>query len=131
MKLTAILLAFYIFLGSLLPGTDYGQFLRISDLVQHIEVHRLEAAQLGQVFSWKQFVYDHFINPDQHEHSNQKDNHELPFHVVNGTVLVWVGEPHDFTINFKLAQIHHEKPYFNPFHLNGFQRSLKQPPAIG
>ncbi|NRB46946.1 MAG: hypothetical protein HRU41_04690 [Saprospiraceae bacterium] len=130
MKLTAILLAFYIFLGSLFPGTDYGQFLRISDLVQHIQVHRLEAAEVGQAFSWKQFVYDHFINPDQHEHSNQTDNHELPFHVVNGTVLVWVGEVIDLTVNTQSPQIHHDKAYFNPFHLNGFQRSLKQPPAI-
>ena len=130
MKLTAILLAFYIFLGSLFPGTDYGQFLRISDLVQHIQVHRLEAAQLVQVFSWKQFVYDHFINPDQHEHPNQKDNHELPFHVVNGSVLVWVGETIDLTVNIKLPRIDYEKPYLSPFHLNGFQRSLKHPPAI-
>ena len=49
MKLTAILLAFYIFLGSLFPGTDYGQFLRISDLVQHIQVHRLEAAEAQDI----------------------------------------------------------------------------------
>lgn len=130
MKLTAIVLAFYIFLGSLLPGTDYGQFLHISDLVQHVQVHRVEAAQLGQTFSWKQFVYDHFINPDHHEHSNQKDNHELPFHVIHGTVLVWVGDTIDLTTESDLPHFHEEKPYLNPFHLNGFQRSLKHPPVM-
>lgn len=130
MRIIAVLLAFYIFLGSLLPGTDYGQFLHIGDLVKHVQVHRIEAAQLGQAFSWKQFVYDHFINPDHHEHSDQKDNHELPFHVIHGTVLAWVGEALDLTTNIELPRFYDEKPYLNPFHLNGFQRSLKHPPAM-
>ncbi|MBX2875442.1 MAG: hypothetical protein KTR30_25220 [Saprospiraceae bacterium] len=130
MKITAILLAFYIFLGSLLPGTDYGQFLHIGDLIQHAQVHKLEAAQLGEEFSWKDFVYDHFINPDHHEHSDHTDHHELPFHVIHGTVLAWVDQAVDFPISIELPQVYDEKPYLNPFHLNGFQRLLKQPPAL-
>jgi len=130
MKLTALLLAFYVFLGSLIPGTDYGQFLHIGDLVQHAQLHKFESEQLGQEFSWQHFLYDHYINPDHHEHSQHTDHSELPFHVIHGTILAWVGQTFNWTIPTELPIIDTEKPYFNPFHLNGFQRLLKQPPAL-
>lgn len=130
MKLTALFLAFYIFLGSLIPGTDYGQFLHISDLVQHAQLHRLEAEELGQKFSWQHFIYDHFINPDHHEHSQHTDHSDLPFHAIHGTVMVWVVPISNWVSPAEILTVVAEKNYFNPFHLNGFQRLLKQPPAL-
>lgn len=134
MKLTALFLAFYVFLGSLIPGTDYGQFLHISDLVQHAQLHRLEAEQMGQSFSWQHFLYDHFINPDHHNdhhqhHSPDTDHSDLPFHVIHGTVMAWVGQAANWIISPEVPHIADDNPYLNPFHLNGFQRLLKQPPA--
>ena len=130
MKLTALFLAFYIFLGSLIPGTDYGQFLHISDLVQHAQLHRIEADKLDQEFSWGSFLYDHFINPDHHEHSQPTDHSNLPFHVVHGTILAWVGQATSWMTQIEVPTLVDKKPYFNPFHLNGFQRLLKQPPVL-
>lgn len=131
MKITAKILALYIFLGSLLPGTDYGQFLHIDDLLQHVQLHKLEAEQLGQTFSWQHFVYDHFINPDHHEHSQHTDHSELPFHTIHTTVVVWASAATYLEVKPILAPVLTEQTYLNPFHLKGFQSRLIQPPSIG
>ena len=130
MKLTAKLLALYIFIGSLLPGTDYGQFLHIGDLLQHAQLHKIEAEQQGQVFSWQHFVYDHFINPDHHEHSQHTDHSELPFHTVHSTVVVWASATTHLEINPLLVSTHQDQAYFNPFHLKGFHSRLIDPPSV-
>jgi hypothetical protein len=131
MKITAKILALYIFLGSLLPGTDYGQFLHIEDLLQHVQLHKLEATQLGETFSWQHFVYDHFINPDHHEHSQHTDHSELPFHTIHTTVVVWASAATYLEVKPDLVPISAEQTYLNPFHLEGFQTRLIEPPSIG
>ena len=129
MKITAKILALYIFLGSLLPGTDYGQFLHIEDLLQHVQLHKQEAGQLGEIFSWQHFVYDHFINPDDHEHSQHS---ELPFHTIHTTVVVvWASTAVHLEVKPDIAPILAEQTYLNPFHLEGFQTRLIEPPSIG
>lgn len=129
MKITANILAFYIFMGSLLPGFDYGQFLHIQDLLQHIQVHKLEVTQLKQPFSLSHFIYDHFIDPDHHQHSKETDHSEMPFHTIHDTMVVWASSISQPEVTFSAVSIFQPQHFLNPFHLTGFHRTLIEPPS--
>ncbi|MEZ5040470.1 MAG: hypothetical protein R2828_11270 [Saprospiraceae bacterium] len=129
MKITAKFLAIYIFIGSLLPGSDYGQLLHVKDLLQHVQVHKLEGTQLGQAFSWNHFIYDHFINPDHHQHSKETDHSEMPFHTIHDTIVVWVSSLSQPEETSSAVIIFQPQYFHNPFHLTGFHRTLIEPPS--
>ena len=88
MKLTANILAFYLLLGSFLPRTDFSQLLKLKDLQEHYQLHQLEAKLAGVAFTLQEFLYDHFIQPDGHDHEGENDHEGLPMSSCSSSVLM-------------------------------------------
>ena len=82
LKLTANILAFYLLLGSFIPRTDFSQLLKLKDLQEHYQLHQLEAKLAGIEFTLQEFLYDHFIQPDGHEHEGEEDHESLPMKLL-------------------------------------------------
>jgi hypothetical protein len=76
MQLLAKILAFYLLLGSSMPGMDYCQLTRIQNAVRHFKLHKTEAAADGENLSFYSFFFRHYIQPDDHEHQDQQNNHQ-------------------------------------------------------
>ena len=64
------------FIGSLIPRSDFSQLMHISDLVGHYETHQKLAKQQNVDFDFLDFVKAHFLSSDNHQHENSEDqNH--------------------------------------------------------
>jgi hypothetical protein len=90
MKTTALTLALYLLLGSLLPGADYGQLGKLPELAEHYRLHQQLAAAEGREVSFCQFLLEHFWQADSHDHGDEGDSHkDLPFkHLQNANPIV-------------------------------------------
>lgn len=87
MQLLAKILAFYLLLGSSMPGMDYCQLTRIQNAVRHFKLHKAEAAADGENLSFYSFFFRHYIQPDNHEHQDQQNNHQnLPFANIHADI---------------------------------------------
>ncbi len=69
--LISILLGGYFFLGSLMPGMDFCELLKIPELVHHFQEHQQADHELGFI----EFLAFHYGS----ENSEPPDEHELPF----------------------------------------------------
>jgi hypothetical protein len=106
MKSIAYMLAFYFLLGSLFPGTDFSQLIRLAHLLEHFELHQQHAAQRDQSLSLAAFLLDHFWNPDRHEPGDAGHHHQdLPLQSVQNFPLV-LPEHHDIWRALELPSQH-------------------------
>ncbi len=76
-------MAFYLGLGSLLPRTDFSQFLRLRALVEHYNCHLGEYDLAAGTASFWQFLTDHYTSPDGHRHPDGS-HHQLPLQQLSG-----------------------------------------------
>lgn len=73
-------------LGSLLPQSDFSQLRRLPQLFAHYDVHIEQAADQGTTLSFGEFLFIHFIHPDQHQHGDNS-HQELPLqHIGTGYI---------------------------------------------
>ncbi len=82
-KILALSLALYLSLGSLFPRTDFSQFYRVINTLQHFQTHQAEAAQTGDALSFWSFLYMHFVEIASHDHPGEDHHQELPFQQIN------------------------------------------------
>ena len=88
-RMFAKFFSFYFLLGSLLPGTNFSDLVRIPDLVDHYQLHVEEAALICEEYSILNFVNDHFINPDKHtQKGHDQDHQDLPLHNISPSLLM-------------------------------------------
>ena len=73
-------------MGSMMPGTDFGQLANVLFMVDHYKVHKAEANQLNQEFGITDFIYLHYISPDEHTHDFPVDHNNLPLKSVSSIV---------------------------------------------
>ena len=76
MKLTALTLALYFLLGSLMPGADYGQWGKWADALEHYRLHQQLAAEQNQELSFHEFLLQHFWHTDSHDHGDEGKSHQ-------------------------------------------------------
>ncbi len=76
MKLIAFSLAFYLLLGSFLPGADYGQLGKLPRVMEHYRLHQQMAAETGSTLSFHQFLIEHFWQTDSHDHGDGGKSHQ-------------------------------------------------------
>ena len=80
-ELFCIFFSAYFLFGGLLPHTDFQEIVSLKEAMDHYDLHQQEARLIGEPYSIWSFVDDHFINPDQHKHSQEDDGHQkLPIH---------------------------------------------------
>ena len=130
MKFTAQILAFYMFIGSFIPMSDFSQLIHLPDVVEHYQLHVEEAQKSGVKFVFLDFLKIHSFNADGHQHSGNDDHDNCPFqffHSSNSFVLTTA----DFSFSgLKALSILENLSYKNAFYLNGFVSTETQPPCF-
>ena len=130
MKLTAQILAIYMFFGSLIPNSDFSQLAHIPDLIDHYELHLEETASLNIDFSFFEFLKIHFISPNDHQHEGTDGHKNCPFQSFCSSL----------TFVFSISSINFSEVtppftsrklfYENAFYLNGFVTTEIPPPSF-
>ena len=90
LKLLNHILILYFILGSFLPKSDFGQFGHLSDLLGHYKLHCLELSGSGQELSFIDFLYAHLIETGKHQHNDENEHKDLPFHSISGDILLFI-----------------------------------------
>jgi len=130
MRAVAYILAVYMALGSLLPGTDFSQLSRIPSLLDHFSLHQQLAEQTGEQLSFLQFVHMHFYQTNSHaEDANgaKHDHQELPLQSVSIHLELALCTALPSDINFPAAQVLSIFTYRIPQGSN-YASTLLQPP---
>jgi hypothetical protein len=118
------------FVGSLIPNSDFSQLKHIPDLMAHYELHLEETAQLNIDFSVWSFLKIHFVNPNGHEHEGNDSHKNCPFQSFCSP-LTFVFSTSNLFFFERIAPFSLEiLSYENAFYLNGFVSTEIQPPSF-
>lgn len=63
--------------------------LHLADAAEHFAVHQAEADTLGTTFTLLDFVMDHYLDPNNHQHEQGNEHDELPFTHTHSHSLDW------------------------------------------
>jgi len=118
-------------IGSFIPRTDFSQLVYLGDLKEHYLEHKAEAAAQDLSITFFEFLYQHFIDSNQHSDADHEDDHhELPLQTMNNFVEMMVTTsllPHfEWSTTTFLPII----SYQSPFYLSGFLSNTVHPPAF-
>ena len=84
MKIINYFLIVYFSLVALLPKCDLNQLTALDELYFHYVEHCNEAEELGIDFNLADFLYDHFVEIDEH-HSDNSKHENLPLKNITGS----------------------------------------------
>jgi len=130
MKITALLLSFYMMLGSLIPRTDFSQLVYLGELKAHYLEHQEEAALEGVELSFVDFLCIHFIHTNEHSESDhEEDHHQLPLKTINSSTSFIIDHLTLPNFNSPSRLSTQEIAYTSPFYLIGFLSTAIQPPS--
>ena len=118
------------FLGSLIPNSDFSQLKHIPDMIEHYELHIQETTQLNIDFSFWTFLKIHFVNPNGHVHEGNDSHKNCPFQSFCSP-LTFVFTASNLFSSEGIAPVSLEiLSYENAFYLNGFVSTEIQPPPF-
>ncbi len=83
MRIMAVTLAIYMFLGSLFPQTDFSQLPKSVFAIQHFQQHLQEERASGEFESPWNFAVKHFFNLQDHAPGHEHEHSQLPYQSVN------------------------------------------------
>ncbi|MEZ4932518.1 MAG: hypothetical protein R2788_10410 [Saprospiraceae bacterium] len=132
MKFTAYILASLPpLLGSFIPRTDFSQLLRLKDLQEHYQLHCQEAEMAGKEVCLQEFLYDHFIEHNDHEHAEKNGcSHEgLPMHSLHHFCSDGFRQMHDASGDYEIKKAFSIPAFKNEFHPSIFLSVIDQPPC--
>ena len=131
MKITALLLAFYMLIGSFIPRTDFSQLVYLGDLKEHYLEHKAEAAEQNLSITLFEFLYQHFIDSNEHSDvDHEEDHHQLPLQTMNSFINLMITS--SFFLDFKWSTTTFllTITYQSPFYLSGFLSNMVHPPSF-
>lgn len=130
MKITALILAFYMAVGSLIPRTDFSQLVYLGDMKAHYLEHKAEAALQNLDLSFIDFLSIHFVNTNEHSDDNhEEDHHKLPLETINSTTSYIIDQVVLLDFTTPISLFTQEIVYTSPFYLSGFLSTAIQPPS--
>jgi hypothetical protein len=129
-KAISICLSVYFLLGSLCLRMDYQQLFHLTGAVEHYFEHRAEAEISCEAFTITDFLMDHYLDPDHHQHEGDKQeqpcshshNHSFDFAKVEIPTTTLPQQENLLQRN----------PFSNitSFPSSGFTSGLDQPPSF-
>lgn len=130
MKFLNYILIVYFSFGACIPKCDFSQIGQLDDLLEHFELHQQEARKSGLRISFREFLYIHFIEGDEHQHPNENEHQDLPLYSVSSSILLFL-EQVDCVWN-SIATIRQEREiaFQNSFYLNPFINQVFHPPCL-
>ncbi len=129
MQPSALLLAGYFLIGSMIPRTDFSQLMHLNDLVEHYHLHVEEALAEGESISFSAFLYLHFVNPEDHKHDHEDEHDGLPMHSISSSVAYVCSSAMDLEGAMVLPSCALDRSYLNVFYLQGYLAAISHPPA--
>ncbi len=130
MKITANILAIYFLLCSFIPRTDFSQLLRLKDLQEHYQLHRQEALAAGKDVSLQEFLYNHFVEQNNHEHPDDGGGHDsLPMHSCQVSVLMAFAKMDDISDTVEITKSLSQPVSKDEFYRPVFLSVIDQPPC--
>jgi hypothetical protein len=75
-KIVAVILAAYMLLGSFFPASDFGQLVRIPELLKHYQYHISLDSEAE--LSLSSFIWDHFLDTNDHHDDGNASHQKLP-----------------------------------------------------
>lgn len=69
---------------------------RLKDLVEHFELHQSEAALVDEEISFLDFLYEHYVQIQDHNHEDQNSHDQLPFSNVSPGQSFWMQAHFDY-----------------------------------
>lgn len=131
MRSLVLLLTAYFFLLGLLPQLDGSQLTRVGQLWQHFDQHRTELTDTGGELSFLDFLYEHYLAPEQHDHPDRSQHEQLPFQHFGSVTYVTVTAVACLSIERVVSP--DGRPalgYRNVFFPVEFVSSIPHPPSI-
>ena len=130
MKITPLILAFYMLIGSFIPKTDFSQLLHVSDMMEHYQLHKKGAVAQGQDFCVVEFVKAHVLTSANHDHDESDDHENLPCQSPHVSVLLFATDIKFDISDISFPTVLNELSFQNNFYLTGFIKSFIQPPSF-
>lgn len=130
MKLFSILLILYLSCGACVPMFDYSQLFKISDLIDHYDLHQKEANFYGKSVSFFDFMAIHYFNYDGHDHDGEKHHEDSPFQ-SNYIVTTFYCLSSYWVEISRTKYLHQTTPrYYHEYNPTDFIKSIFHPPNI-
>jgi len=118
-------------IGSFIPRTDFSQLVHLGELKEHYLEHQTEAALAGTSITLFAFLYQHFIDSNEHSDADHEDDHhELPLQTINSFVNLMVTTTALPVFEFSTTTFLPTIAYQSPFYLSGFLSNMVHPPAL-
>ena len=81
-----------------MPLNDFRQLANLSFMVEHYQLHVEEAKAEGLAFSVADFIYLHYISPDNHTHEMPVNHDDLPLKNISSSFHVFNPDTEGFSI---------------------------------
>jgi hypothetical protein len=125
-----LLLTAYFFLLGTLPQFDGSQLARLGQLWQHFGEHRVEIQPSGAELSFLDFLYEHYLAPEQHDHPDRSQHDQLPFqHLGAGPFITVTAAATLLPEPVELPESRPELGYRNVFYPVEFIDAISHPPS--
>jgi len=129
MKLLTYILLLHFIIGACIPKSDFSQLAKISNLLEHYEIHQKEALRMNVSISFMGFMYVHFFSDQEHEHSDKSAHNKLPLKSFN-SLLILFSIFSKYTRNFDInSNIETLNVVNNSLETQDYQPSIFHPPA--
>ena len=90
MRFFSLFMAIYFCIGACIPKCDFNQLLCLSELIGHYQLHVEESKTLGEEIILSEFLFNHFIEVDDHHHDTDSDHEKLPLQNIVQTMTMQV-----------------------------------------
>jgi len=125
----AYILLVYFSLGALMPKTDFSQFARFGDLLEHYQLHQEEASLVGESISFSAFLYLHFVDGDEHQHEQESEHNNLPFQNNLSSLSLYLISS-EANIPFSPSPIVVSLPHYTSFYSKDIHADIFHPPSL-
>ena len=98
--------------------------------MEHYALHQAEADKMNQALSFTDFLYMHFIEGDDHEHSSGDEHQDLPLHTISSGMMMFMEQTTEVHNIQKICFQNDIITYQLSFNNNPFIKQIFHPPNI-
>lgn len=127
MKILNYILLLYFSFGACIPKSDFSQVAQFNDVLEHYELHQKE-----ERVSFSEFLYIHFIEGDEHQHSDPSEHEKLPFKYVSDIIYSLFFELKTSSLDVAISFFFQKEiiVYKENFYKNSFLFKISHPPTF-
>ncbi|MFT4667486.1 MAG: hypothetical protein ACI8YQ_004005 [Polaribacter sp.] len=130
-KATSILLAVFFLIGSLTPKMDFQQLLHLACAVEHYAEHQEDARDSGTIFTFADFLMDHYLDPANAVHEPESEHQHPCSHSHNHTIdYAEIDHPSTVPLAVETNGMAHRFSIIPLLYSADFTSGLEEPPSL-